>query len=127
MRNTVLVIDSQWCRQELARVVLQTAGYHVLTAGDGPAGLALARGHRPIAIVLDVQMPGREAADTYAALRRDRRTAGVPIILVTGDVTGEQLASEVDAARTSCLRRPFPAPQLLNVVNQMVQQMPLAG
>jgi two-component system OmpR family response regulator len=127
MRNTVLIIDDQWSMQELARLVLQEAGYRVLVAGDAVTGLSLARTEEPSAIVLDALMPCRDAARLLHELREGRQTAVIPIVLITSDVTGAELAREVAIAKTKCLRKPFPAPKLLTVVNRAIRKLPLAG
>jgi DNA-binding response OmpR family regulator len=127
MHYTVLIIDDQWSMQELARIVLQTAGYRVLVAGDVATGLSLARTERPSAIVLDAAMPGQDAAHLLHELRLGRGTARIPVVLITPDVTSEALTREVAAARTNCLRKPFPAPKLLTVVNRAIRRLPMAG
>ena len=127
MRNTILIIDDQWSMQELARIVLQTAGYRVLVASDVVTGLSLARTEQPSAIVLDALMPGLDAARLLQDLRLGRGTASIPVILITADVAGEDLMREVRAAKTNCLRKPFPAPKLLTAVNRAVRRLPMAG
>lgn len=127
MHNTVLIIDDQWSMQELARIVLQTEGYRVLVAGDAATGLSLARTEHPAAIVLDTAMPGGDGAVLLHELRQGRGTAAIPVILITPDVSSAVLAEEVAAARTNCLRKPFPAPKLLTAVNRVIRRLPMAG
>ncbi|HOF88006.1 MAG TPA: response regulator [Armatimonadota bacterium] len=125
MRNTILIVDDQWSMQELARLVLEAAGYRVLVAGDAVTGLSLARTAAPSAIVLDALLPG--AARLLAELCQGRATATLPVILITADVSGEALAREVARAKAKRLRKPFPAPRLLTVVNRAVRTLPMAG
>lgn len=127
MQNTILIIDDQWSMQELARIVLRMAGYRVLVAGDAVTGLSLARAEQPTAIVLDAAMPGQDTARLLHELRQGRSTAGIPLILITPEVTSETLSHEVAAVKKNCLRKPFPAPKLLTVVNRAIRRLPLAG
>jgi CheY-like chemotaxis protein len=57
--GTVLIVEDESRAAALLSVYLRGAGYHVVVAGDGDAGLELARRLRPTAIVLDLIMPGR--------------------------------------------------------------------
>lgn len=73
---TVLLVDDEPMIRELGRVVLEQAGFAVVTADDGEAGVAAFAAHRPALVVLDVTMPrvsGREAFLRIRALDPDAR------------------------------------------------------
>ncbi len=81
--STVLVIDDDADTREILTRTLERAGYVVVTAVDGPSGLALA-GTRPVdVILLDVMMPGMDGFAVCAELRGDERTRPIPVILLT--------------------------------------------
>ena len=107
--------------QELARVVLQSAGYRVLLAGDMVTGLALARTEGPDVIILDTRMPEMSAADFLNGLRQETGTAGIPVIFIANACPASgQSAEEYDSA--SCLTKPFPPPALVTMVERMLEQ-----
>ena len=66
---TILIVDDEPRIVELARDYLEHAGFEVVTAGDGTAGLATARDLRPDLVVLDLGLPGngRTGRDARAA------------------------------------------------------------
>jgi len=121
MRQTILVIDDQWSMQELARIVLQTAGYHVLLAGDGATGLSLARTQHPDLLVLDLHMPGMSGLEVLRCLRQDPHTAAIPTILIT-------TAANQAPAGMCILQKPFHPPALLLMVDNILrqEQIPIA-
>ena len=80
MSKRILVIDDEPQIADLCRDYLVAAGFEVLTAGDGPKGLALARRERPDLVVLDLMLPGMDGLDVCRELRRD---GSVPIIMLT--------------------------------------------
>jgi len=121
MRHTILVIDDQWSMQELARVVLQSAGFRVLLAGDVVTGLTLARTEEPDAIVLDTRMPEMSTADFLKGLRQESSTADIPVIFIAGACNGDRLPGE-DFLDASCLRKPFPPPALVTMVERALEQ-----
>ncbi|MCZ7544871.1 MAG: ATP-binding protein [Anaerolineae bacterium] len=67
-----------------ARLVadLDRAGYGVLVAHDGAAGVEMAGQRRPSAIMVDVTMPGMNGWQAIAALRADPASANTPLIAV---------------------------------------------
>lgn len=79
----ILAIDDQEDNLALLRVILASRGYGVLTAADGPAGLALARERRPDLILLDLAMPGMDGFEVLVRLRGDRELGRLPVIILT--------------------------------------------
>jgi DNA-binding response OmpR family regulator len=79
---TILCIDDDPKILELQANILQTSGYEVLSAADGPAGIALAMEHTVDAVVLDFMMPGMHGGQVAEVLLRER--PAVPIVMCTG-------------------------------------------
>jgi len=78
---TILCIDDQSDILELYKTLLESRGYRVLTASDGPTGIALTRQHPVDAVVLDLQMPGMNGRQVAEVLFRERPS--LPIIIST--------------------------------------------
>jgi CheY-like chemotaxis protein len=57
----------------------------------GRLGIELARDHHPHLIFLDLHLPDMSGADVLAALRRDAATRGIPVVVLTADVTRREL------------------------------------
>lgn len=83
--KTVLLVDDDPDLIEAHSQVLESAGFEVLVAHDGPTGFALATARRPDVAVLDVIMSQPDEGFVLARqLREDPRTADVPLVLLTG-------------------------------------------
>ena len=84
---------------------LQAEGYAVDVAGDGQAGLELARSGAYAAVVLDLMLPGLSGFKVCQELRR----AGVPVpILVLTAKNGEYDEAEaLDCGADDYLSKPF--------------------
>lgn len=80
----VLVIDDDDQMRALAVELLEAEGYQADSAADGTAGLGMAYEDPPDLVLCDVMMRGIDGYDVLAALRRDPRTATVPVIFFTG-------------------------------------------
>lgn len=80
-RSALLVIDDDEGLAQLLDRYLTGLDLHVVAAGDGPAGLALARELAPAAIVLDVMMPDVDGWEVLQTLRTQPETRGIPVII----------------------------------------------
>lgn len=67
---TILVVDDEHQLVELVRDYLLRENYTVLTAGDGPTALALARDRQPDLVILDLQLPGLDGLEVCRRLRQ---------------------------------------------------------
>src|SRR5258706_8069867 len=80
----VLVIDDTSEVRELVVAVLDSHGFEVLSAEDGPSGVEQARKQQPDLILCDVRMPGMDGFGVISELRRDPATSTIPFIFLSG-------------------------------------------
>jgi len=79
----VLVIDDDPNALDLLGRALQSTGHRVVTASDGQEALRLARTLQPVAITLDVVMPGMDGWAVLRELKLDPDTRDIPVVMVT--------------------------------------------
>jgi len=79
----VLVIDDDPTQRDLMRRFLTREGFPAQTASSGEEGLRLAHQLRPIAITLDVMMPGIDGWSVLSALKADAQLRDIPVIMLT--------------------------------------------
>jgi CheY-like chemotaxis protein/AraC-like DNA-binding protein len=92
----------------------------VLKARDGEEGLALAREHVPDAVLSDVMMPGMDGLALTRALREDRRTSHIPVVLLTARVGHEDRLAGWKAGADAYLDKPFDPEELLLRMEQLL-------
>ena len=83
MTKILLVDDSKFLRMATERA-LARAGFSVITADDGGKAIELAKQERPDVILLDMLLPGVTGPDVLKSLKKDPRTATIPVIAFTG-------------------------------------------
>ena len=83
MTRTVVLVDDEDDIREIAALALSLAGWEVVPLSSGTAAVDVVADLLPDAVLLDVMMPGQDGPATLALLRRDPRTAGVPIVFLT--------------------------------------------
>jgi two-component system, cell cycle response regulator DivK len=81
--KVLLVEDSKFLRAATAQA-LTSAGYEVVSAGDGDQAVRLAREHTPALILLDVMLPKMSGPDVLRVLKNDPATAAIPVMMLTG-------------------------------------------
>ena len=84
-RPSILYIEDNADNQRLVRRILESRGYTVTLANDGPHGIALARESRPAMILVDINIPGLDGYETTTLLRNMEHLRGVPVVAVTAD------------------------------------------
>ena len=82
--KSAVIIDDEPDITTYLGTFLSDNGWSVQTANDPNEGIALAQATPPDIVLLDVMMPERGGLSTLIALRKDERTANVPVVLVTG-------------------------------------------
>ena len=93
----ILVVDDDPAVVELLRRTLTKEGYQVRTATDGRDALGIARELRPRLITLDVMMPSMDGWSVLAALKADRSTRDIPVVMVS-IIDDKQLGFALGAA-----------------------------
>ena len=118
--KTVLVVDDEPQIVQLVRDYLEHGGFAVLTAGDGPTALRIARTQRPDLVVLDLGLPGLDGLDVTRSLRRD---GAVPIIMLTarGDESDKLVGLELGA--DDYLTKPFSPKELVARVRAVLRRV----
>jgi signal transduction histidine kinase/DNA-binding response OmpR family regulator len=79
----ILVIEDDPSAVQLLRTYLESDGYTVRVARDGPSGLAAARERQPAAIILDVLLPGADGWDVLREFKADAQLRDLPVVIVT--------------------------------------------
>ena len=81
----VLMVEDHPDIADLYQLKLQLEGYRVAVASDGVAGLSLARSLVPDLILLDIHVPHLDGLQVLAALREDKTTGEVPVVVCSED------------------------------------------
>ncbi len=119
----ILVIDDEQGVRELLRDVLERAGYEVMDAPNGHAGIALHQQHPADLIVTDMIMPEQEGIETILQLRRE--FPSVKILAMSGGGHSGNLQPLRDAMRLGAagtLSKPFRPREILAAVREVLAQ-----
>lgn len=117
----VLVADDNADMRDYLTRLLRADGYQVDAVADGYEALEAVRADIPDIVVSDVMMPRLDGLGLVAALRADRRTAAVPVLLLSARAGQEESISGLRAGADDYLVKPFAAAELLARVRANVE------
>jgi CheY-like chemotaxis protein len=88
-RRLVLVVEDDAAFARILYELAHEKQYRCLVAFDADEGLALAREHRPDAVLLDIRLPDRSGLSVLQLLKDDAATRHIPVHVVSGSENGE--------------------------------------
>jgi chemotaxis protein histidine kinase CheA/CheY-like chemotaxis protein len=117
----ILVVEDSVGVRELERVILESAGYEVVTAVDGLDGIARLRTEPADLVLSDVEMPGMDGFTLTRTIRRTRGWEQVPVVIMTsrGDESDRRAGLEAGAS-AYLLKSDFDQTELVDTVRRLV-------
>ena len=109
----ILVVEDDLELVELLELNLTQAGYAVCTANDGSQALSKAWLVLPDLILLDLMLPELDGFAVCEILKRDHRTAGIPIFILSAMSSHLARLAGLGAGASDYLCKPFSTKNLL--------------
>jgi two-component system, chemotaxis family, chemotaxis protein CheY len=120
MSKTILTVDDALTIRKMVSFTLKSAGYEVLEASDGVAGLNMLRSNQIDMIISDVNMPNMDGIEFTRQARTLPNYSKTPIILLTTESDAEAKAKGKAAGATGWMVKPFKQEQLLAVAAKVL-------
>ena len=108
---TILIVEDNADLREYLK--MQLTGYHIAEAENGKAGLEKAMEILPDLVISDVMMPVMDGLALCDALRKNKKTQDVPVILLTAKATEDHKIEGLQSGADDYLYKPFSARELL--------------
>jgi len=123
----ILVVDDNHDNAEIIRQYLENRGYPISVAHDGDEALALFEQVRPVLVLLDVMMPGRDGWEVCRIMKQHPvmgRT--VRIIMVTALDAWDDKREALQLGADDYVEKPFDLPTLAKTVQRNLDQIRVA-
>lgn len=114
--KTILVIEDDISIRTGLSKVLESHGFHVLVAGNGLEGAALASRHLPDLILCDILMPEQDGYGVLEELRRQSETADTPFIFLTAKADLADLRRGMNLGADDYIPKPFTQTDLMEAI-----------
>ena len=124
----VMVVDDDDSVRELLEYVIKKEGFAVVKAVDGEEALAKIESLPPDLIVLDLMLPRYGGYEVLRRLQNGARTAGIPIVVITGRYT-ERTTTEMIRQESNVvefLEKPIKTNVLAALLHRILKTQPSA-
>lgn len=108
--HKILAVDDDMLNLRLIKDTLRD--FDVITASNGKEGVELALSGKPDVIIMDVMMPVMDGLEATRVIKEDRRTAAIPVLLLTALGRNEDIIKGLDAGADDYIEKPF-TPKIL--------------
>ncbi len=115
----LLLIDNDEGLLELLSFVFRRQGYTVFTAREGTAGLALARTHRPSAIVCDIIMDDMHGFEVLRRLRADPELGRTVVVMISAKSYKADIGRAREMGADDYVVKPFDPDDLVARVERL--------
>jgi sigma-B regulation protein RsbU (phosphoserine phosphatase) len=112
-KGTILIVDDHPVNIRLLERILGAAGYRTLAAENGPDGRDLAVSRLPDLVLLDIMMPGESGFESCEKLKRDPRTAHIPVIFLSAKADVESKVTGLNLGAVDYMTKPFDKTEVL--------------
>ena len=107
MKRKILLIEDNEQNRYLATFLLETRGYEVIPAFDGPMGIELAERVRPELILLDIQLPTMDGYAVAREIRSKPELKKIPIVAVTSYAMAGDREKTIEAGCNGYIEKPI--------------------
>lgn len=119
MKPRILIADDDLTIRSLVSLRLGLASFEVLSAENGRDALDMIHEKEPIAVILDVKMPGG-GLETLDAIKANPATRKMPVMMLSGERDPGTVMGAMGAGAADYMVKPFNPEQLLERVNRLV-------
>jgi signal transduction histidine kinase/ActR/RegA family two-component response regulator len=119
-KRRILLVDDEKQLSDLIRDFLQDAGYVIEQASDGVEAMGLLESRVYDALIIDIRMPRKDGLEVLEELKGF--TTGMPILVITGLASNEELDQATAFGASRILRKPFQLDELLHAVDELTKK-----
>lgn len=125
--KSILIVEDEGDLAETIKFHLDREGYVCRRSMDGQSALAEAQARPPDLVLLDRMLPRLSGDDVVARLKRDSRTARIPVIMLTAKAADEDELVGFALGADDYVRKPFAMKLLLARVASVLRRDEVAG
>lgn len=107
MKSTILIVDDVPKNIQVIASHLGEDRYDLVMATSGEAALKAINDEPPDIILLDVNMPGLDGYQVCTEIKKNRKTADIPIIFLTARVDSDDVVKGFDVGAVDYVTKPF--------------------
>ncbi len=125
----ILIVDDDQDLAYITQAALAQKGYEALVSHEIGQAMEEMKKKKPDLIIMDIMLPGISGAEAVRSLKKDPRFKDIPVIFLTGLISGAQDDKErtgihVDGVVYQSLGKPYEIDELLKLVRKNLVKAP---
>lgn len=112
-KNTILLVEDESAIRNMLRLSIEREGFCLLEAENTTEAFQHIQSEKPSLILLDWMLPGQSGVDFASLLRKNPKTAKIPIIMLTARGEESDKLQGFDAGVDDYISKPFSIKELL--------------
>ena len=123
VKQKILIVEDDIDVAEMVTAYFRAQGYDVLTVNWGEDGVRACQDNHPDLAILDIRLPDIDGYEVARRLRKDRRTADVPIIFLTEKRERADKLQGLELGADDYITKPFDIQELRLRVRNALQRI----
>lgn len=119
MNKRILIVEDSPTQALRAKLLLEHAGFSAEVAEDGKLGLEMALADPPDLVIADITMPVMDGNEMTLRLRNDRKTAQIPILMLTANDKPLDVVRGLEVGADHFITKPYNDDFLVMRVNEL--------
>ena len=120
-KRKILIVDDEAFILNLLRNGLTENGFDVITAPDGFEGILSVEDHKPDMVISDIMMPRLTGLDFLKALKNNKETRNIPVILISARDEVEIVQKGLSMGAVDYITKPF---KINEIVGKLRHHLP---
>lgn len=122
MREKILIVEDEKDIIKMLDYNLKKEGFKVIDARDGEDALDLAVREYPDLILLDLMLPGMDGLEVCKALKKETKTASIPIIMLTAKSQESDKVVGLELGADDYMTKPFSPRELVARIKAVLRR-----
>jgi two-component system cell cycle response regulator DivK len=119
----ILIVEDTEDNRQILRDLLTVAGFDLIEAHDGAAGVVAAGEHKPDLILMDFQLPVLDGYEATRRIKANPATRDIPVIAVTSYALSGDEAKAMEVGCSGYIAKPFSPRNLLAKVREFLPEV----
>ena len=122
MREKILIVEDEKDIIKMLEYNLKKEGFKVIDARDGEDALDLAVRAYPDLILLDLMLPGIDGLEVCKSLKKEAKTASIPIIMLTAKSQESDKVVGLELGADDYISKPFSPRELIARIKAVLRR-----
>ncbi|MBW8458483.1 MAG: response regulator, partial [Thiobacillus sp.] len=120
--RTLLYVEDNPANLMLVEQIIEGIPHvRMLSARDANLGIAQARAHKPVMILMDINLPGLSGSQALEILRDDPATAHIPVLAISANAMPRDIQQGLEAGFFRYLTKPIKVNEFMQALNMALR------